>query len=68
MTGDRYTYVAAKMAEQEVLHPYAHVLFNHGSVHNEPDVTSVIMDQLSLNSGLKKWVKKFIGEVHSDMK
>ena len=44
------------------------MLFNHGAVHNEPDVTAFIMTQLSLKTGLKKWGKKARGAVHSDMK
>ena len=63
MSGNRYTYAAAKMAKQEVLHPDYCVFFNHGSVHNEPDVTSVIVNQLSLKVGLKKWGKKCRGAV-----
>ena len=50
MTGNRYAYAAAKMAEQEVLLPDDHVFFSHIAVHNEPDLTSVIMTQLSLKS------------------
>ena len=41
MAGNCYAYAAAKIEEQQVLHPY--VFFNHGSVQNEPDVTKVIM-------------------------
>ena len=55
------------MAEQEVLHPYAHVFFNHGAVQNELEVTAFIMDQLSLKSGLKKWGNKGRGAIHSEM-
>ena len=58
MAGNHHVYATVKTAEQELLHPDAHVLFNHGSVQNEPDVTAVIMTQLSLKSGLKKWVNK----------
>ena len=43
------------MAEQEVLHPDYHVFFNRGAVQNEPDMTAVIMNQLSIESGLKNW-------------
>ena len=42
------------MTEQEVLHPDTHVLFKHGAVHNEPEMTVVIITQLSLKSGLRK--------------
>ena len=56
------------MAEQEFLHPDAHVFFNCGAVQNEPYVTAVIMPQLSLNSGLKKWGEKGRGEFQSEMK
>ena len=65
MTGNHYAYADAKMEEQEVLHTDAHVFFNHISVHNEPNVTAVIMDQLSPKSGLKKWGKKGRGSFHS---
>ena len=43
------------MAEQEVIHPDAHLLFNSEAIENEPDVTAVIMTYLSLKAGLKKW-------------
>ena len=56
------------MAEQEFLHTYSHVFFNHVAVQNEPDVTAVIMTQISLKSGLKKWFNKGRRAVHSDMK
>ena len=55
------------MAEQEVLHPDFHVLFNHGSVQNEPDVNAVIMPQISLDASLNRWVKKNRGSVHLEM-
>ena len=58
MAGNRYDYVATKMAEQEVLHPYYHVLFNPGAVQNESDITSVIITKLLLKTYLKKWGKK----------
>ena len=44
------------------------MLFKHGSVQTEPDVTAVIITQISLKSGLKKWVKKARGIVHLEMK
>ena len=43
------------------------MFFNYGSVHNEPDVTAVIMTWLSINSFLDKWFKKLRGSIHSDM-
>ena len=67
MPGNRYVYDDAQMAEQDVLYPYSHVFFNHGEVQNEPDVTTVIMTQISLKAGLKKWGNKVRGAVHSDM-
>ena len=68
MAGNGYSYAAAKMAEQEVLHPDAHVLFNRGAVQNEPDVSAVIMTQLLLKVVFKQWVEKGIGAVHSELK
>ena len=44
------------------------MIFNHIAVQNEPDVTVVIMSQISLKTGLKTWDKKGKIEVHSDMK
>ena len=46
------------MAEQEVLHPNYHVLFNHVAVQNDTYITAVIMTQISLKASLKKWGKK----------
>ena len=46
MSGNRYAYAAMKTAEQEVLHTDAHILFNHGAVQNEADVTAVIITPL----------------------
>ena len=46
MSGNCYAYAAAKMTEDEVLNPDAHVFFNHGAVHNEPELTAVIMTKL----------------------
>ena len=68
ISGNQYVYTAAQMVEYEVLHPDAHVFFNSGAFQNEPDVTAVIMTQLSLKSGLKKWGKNVRGSVHSSMK
>ena len=68
MSGSRYAYTAAKMMEQEFLHPDSHVFFKRGSVQNEPDMTVVIMTQISLKSGLKKWGEKVRGLFHLDMK
>ena len=64
MSGNRYAYASAQMAEQEALHPDVHVFFNHGAVQNEPDMNAVIMTQLSLKAGLNKWGKKGRGTVH----
>ena len=58
MPGKRYACAAAQMVEQEVLHPYSHVLFNHEEVQNEPDVSALIMTHISHKVGLKKWDKK----------
>ena len=55
MSRNRYAYANANMAEHEVLHPYAHMLFNRAAVQNKPDGTAVIMNQISLKAGLKKW-------------
>ena len=41
------------------------MFFNRGSVQNEPDVTTVITNQLSLKERLNKWGEKGRGEVHS---
>ena len=68
MAGNLYAYAAAKMAEQEILHIYDHVLFNNGEVQNESDLNAFIMTCLSVNSGLNKWVKKDIWPFHSEMK
>ena len=59
MSVNRYAYATAKISEQEVIHPYAHVFFSHGAVQNEPDVTAVTMTQLQLKAGLKRCSKKF---------
>ena len=56
------------MAEQEVLYPDAHVFFNRGSVQNEPDVTKVIITQISLKEGIKKLGEKVRGAVHSEIR
>ena len=48
MSGNFYTYADAQVAEQEVLYPDAHVFFNYLVVYNEPQLTAVIMNQLSL--------------------
>ena len=56
------------MAENEVIHPYDHVFFNREAVHNELDVAAVIMTQISLKSGLKKWGENVICAFHSEMK
>ena len=60
VSGNHYVYTTAQMEEQEVLYPDAHVLFNHGAVHNKTDVTAVITNKLSIKIGLKKWGKKGI--------
>ena len=46
LAGNHYAHAASQISEQEVLHPYTHVLFNHGAVHNEPDITAVIMTHI----------------------
>ena len=48
MLGNHYAYDATQMAEQEGLYPDAHVFFNYLVVYNEPQLTAVIMNQLSL--------------------
>ena len=62
--GNPYVYAAAQMAEQEFLHPGAHVFFKRVAVQNEIDVNVVIITQISLREGLKKWVEKGRGAVH----
>ena len=57
-----------KWQKRKSYRPDAHVLFNRGKVQNEPDMTEVIMPQISLKAGLKKWGKKVRGAVHSEMK
>ena len=66
--GNRYASATAQMADQEVLHPDAHLLFNHGEVQNEPDVTVIIMYQLSLKAVLNKWGERGRGAFHLEMK
>ena len=44
------------------------MFFNRGAFNNEPDLTAVIMNQLSLKSGLKNWGEKGGGSVHSYIK
>ena len=56
------------MAEQEFLHPGAHVFFKRVAVQNEIDVNVVIITQISLREGLKKWVEKGRGAVHWENK
>ena len=58
MAGSHYDYTATNMSEHEVLHPDAHVFFNHGAVQNEQDMNAVIMNHISIKAGLKKWDKK----------
>ena len=54
------------MAEHEVLHTYANVFFNHEAVQNKPDVTTVIITQFSVMTGLKKVGKNSRGIPHRD--
>ena len=56
------------MAEQEVLPPDYHVLFNRGEVQNEPEGTAIIMPHISLKAGLNKWSDNCRVSVHSEMK
>ena len=58
MSENCYANAAVQMAEQEVLHPNYHVLFNHVAVQNDTYITAVIMTQISLKASLKKWGKK----------
>ena len=46
ISGDLCAYASVIIAEKEFLHPDAYVLFNCGVLHNEQDLTSVIMNQI----------------------
>ena len=43
------------------------MFFNQGITIHDPDVVGAIMNQLSLKAGLKRWGKKVIDEIHSEM-
>jgi hypothetical protein len=64
MKGKRYEVSAV----QTTLHPDAHMSFCLDMMREQPDVVEVIMTQLSLKSGLKRWGKKGRKAAKSEMK
>ena len=55
MSGSRYAYAVTQLAEDNVMHPDAHMFLQDDFYQSEPDVVAAIMTQLSLKRGLQEW-------------
>ena len=55
MSGSRYAYAVTQLAEENVMHPDAHMFLQDDFYQSEPDVVAAIMTQLSLKRGLQEW-------------
>ena len=56
------------MENMIIFHPEYHMFFNQVITRHETEVVVAIMNQLSLNSGLKRWGKKGGDEINSYMR
>jgi hypothetical protein len=68
MTGSKYSYAVTQIESQVMLNLDAHMFVQDDFYQAEPDVMTVIMKQLSLKAGLKKWGDKSFTGAHSEMK
>jgi len=68
MTGTKYYYAAAQLAEQAVLYPNAHMFVQDDFYQVEPDIAAAIMTQLLLKAGLREWGDQGYDAAHSEMK
>ena len=70
MMGSCYQYATVQLKSQGgTLHPDAHVMFNQGLIEQEEvDIVAMIMTQLSMKAGLKKWGMEGCKVVHAEMK
>ena len=66
--GNKHKLAATQMEKERVLHPDAHLMFQHEPHQAEPDVVAAIMMQLSLKAGLKRWGKTAKAAVFQEMK
>jgi hypothetical protein len=68
MSGSRYSYAVTQLAEENVLHPDAHMFLQDDFYQSEPDVVAAIMTQLSLKRGLQEWGDNAYLAAESEMK
>ncbi len=68
MSGNTYAFAVTQLETYGALHPDAHTFFQMDMQQAEPDVVAMIMTQLSLKAGLKRWGRKAEEAVHSEMK
>ena len=70
MTGSNYAAATVLLTIQDhgALHPDLHRQFCQVEMQEQPDVVAVIMTQLSLKMGLKKWKDKGRSAAKSEMK
>ena len=67
-TGKKYEAAATQLDYPDVLHPDAHLLFSQLTEEVQPEAVAVIMTQLSLRAGLKKWGKEAEAAAKGEMK
>ena len=68
MSGNTYAFAVTQLETYGALHPDTHTFFQMDMQQAEPDVVAMIMTQLSLKAGLKRWGRKAEEAVHSEMK
>ena len=55
MSDKRYETVNTQMKFEDTLHPDVYIFLCQGLVEEVPDTVAVIMTQLSLTDGMKRW-------------
>jgi hypothetical protein len=68
MSGNTYAFAVTQLETYGALHPDTHTFFQMDMQQAEPDVVAMIMTQLSLKAGLKRWGRKAEEAVRSEMK
>jgi hypothetical protein len=48
----KYAYAVTQLERHRALHPDAHMFFQTGMYHADPDIVAAIMTQISLKTGL----------------
>ena len=68
MSGSKYAYAAAQLANQGTMHPDNHMFVQQDFQQYDPDIVAYVMTQLSLKAGLREWGDRAFKAAYAEMK